>query len=422
MGRPRLLAAAASREGAPGIPFERVVGPRKPDSLGTTQGNTTDRTSGGIVRGSVTKEGTGRWSFVIDLPASRRGRRQIRRRGFPTRRAAQLALQELLNAEASGRLVEPSRLTVEDYLVEHWVPTLPSVVRPTTADTYARLVRRHVLPELGAVPLQKLQRADISSWIAALVARGLSPKSIRNIHGVLAKALSDAVDLELVTRNVATRPRNIPRTRPPDPRVWRPEETQRFLSETSGDRFGALWRFIAATGCRRGEALGLLWSDVDLERQTAVIRRQRTIAGGSIVDGAPKTAAGARTVAIDEGTVRALRGWRRVQAQERLLCGTGWTESGLVFTNRQGGGLWPQRVSATFKVRTLELELPHIGLHGLRHTAATFMIASGVNARVVQQRLGHANVSVTLGLYTHVLPAHDQEAAALLGRALDGIV
>jgi integrase len=374
------------------------------------------------MRGSIKKDESGRWCFVVDVRTPSGGRRQIRRRGFTTRRAAEQALQHLLGEVASGAFVEPSRLTVADYLTEYWLLALPAVVRPTTADTYERLVRRHIIPAFGDVRLQRLERAQVASWVSGLARSGLAPKTVRNIHGVLAKALADAVDLELVNRNSAARPRTMPRAVPADPQVWRPEETTAFLSATAEDRLGALWRFIAVTGCRRGEALGLCWTDVDLAAGAAVIKRQRTIAGGSVVEGPPKTAAGKRTVALDEGTVRALRAWRRVQARDRLRHGATWIDTGLVFTTPTGGGLWPQRVSATFRDLALELELPHIGLHGLRHTAATFMIASGINPKVVQQRLGHANVSVTLGLYTHVLPAHDRDAAELLGRALDGLL
>jgi len=192
--------------------------------------------------------------------------------------------------------------------------------------------------------------------------------------------------------------------------VWSSEQLRLFLDSTAGDELGVLWRFLAATGCRRGEALGLRWSDVDLAARTATIVRQRTIASGSVVEGSPKTSAGARTVSLDNGTVAALRLRHRQQAQDRLAAGRSWIDTGLVFTHQNGGGLWPQMVTARFKQSALVLGLPHIGVHGLRHTAATFMIASGINPKVVQQRLGHAHVSVTLGLYTHVLPAHDREA------------
>jgi len=222
-----------------------------------------------------------------------------------------------------------------------------------------------------------------------------------------------------VSRNAAARPKGLPPARRPAPRAWSPDQLRTFLHGAAGDRLFPLWRLIAVTGCRRGEVLGLRWSEVDLEGGLITIMRQRAIAGGSVVEGAPKTNAGARTVALDEKTIAVLRSWRRLQSEERLFIGAGWLDTQLVFTHPDGSGLWPQMVTARFRAQAEALDLPLIGLHGLRHTAASAMIAAGVNPGVVQQRLGHAHVSVTLGLYTHVLPGHDEDAVALLARTID---
>ncbi len=218
--------------------------------------------------------------------------------------------------------------------------------------------------------------------------------------------------------NFAVRIKGLPALEQRPPRAWTTDQLVAFLDASAADEMGPLWRFIATTGCRRGEALGLSWDDVDLEAGTATITRQRTIAGGTVVEGAPKTRAGARTVALDGDTIEALRAHRAGQNAERLKLGAGWPTHGLVFTHADGTPLWPQTVTARFKALAESLGLPTIGVHGLRHSAATWMISSGVNPRVVQQRLGHSNVSITLGLYTHVLPGHDRDAAEALGRAL----
>jgi integrase len=330
-------------------------------------------------------------------------------------------MAKVLAEMAGGLYVDPQKLTVGEYLDNHWLPALPATIRPTTADTYRRLVRLHIVPTLGSVPLQKLQRAHVARWLAELTAGGLAAKSVRNVHGVLSKALADAVELELVNRNVASRPRTLPAAIRPTPRVWTVEQAGAFLAGTANDRFAPLWRFFATTGCRRGEALGLRWVDVDLDESTVTITRQRTIAGGSVVEGAPKTGAGARSIAIDPATTTSLRSWRAAQAAERLQMGWGWADTGLVFTHPDGTGLWPQMITRRFGELSGQLGLPAIGVHGLRHSVATYLIARGVNPRVVQQRLGHAQVAVTLGLYTHVLPGHDREAAASMADAVDGL-
>jgi integrase len=327
---------------------------------------------------------------------------------------------QMLGEVAVGQYVDPTRLTVDEYLTNQWLPLLASRVRPTTEDTYRRLVKAHIIPALGNVRLQKLDRATVAAWLGDLTRKKLSPKSVRNVHGILAKALNDAVDLELVSRNVATRSK-LPAARPSKPKAWTADELTAFLNATRDDRLQPLWRFLAMTGCRRGEALGLRWSDVDLAHGRVTVTHQRTIAGGRVVEGSPKTAAGARTIALDAVSVSTLKTWRTQQVQERLMMGSGWPETDLVFTNPDGGGLWPQRVTRQFGETTDRLGLPPVGVHGLRHTAATYLISSGVNPKVVQQRLGHAQVSVTLGLYTHVLPAHDEDAAAVLASAVTNL-
>lgn len=370
-------------------------------------------------RGSISRDGSGRWGFVVDLPSPDGRRRQARRRGFATKREAAAELDRLVGTVAVGLYVDPKRLTLGEYLERQWLPAKRVNVRPTTVDSYERAVRVHVVPSLGAVPLQQLERAQVASWVASLTGKGLSPKTVRNVHAVLAKALADAVELELVSRNVAAPPRNLPAARRPAPKAWTVEQLARFFGAVAGDRLYPLWRVIAATGCRRGEALGLSWSAIDLEAGKVSIGWQRTIAGGRVVEGEPKTTAGSRTVAIDPATVSALRSWRRIQSQDRLALGPGWSAGDLIFTNPDGTPLWPQRVTRRLKEISTELGLPLVGVHGLRHSNATHLIAGGTNPRVVQQRLGHAHVSVTLGLYTQVLPGHDEEAAAAIGALLD---
>jgi integrase len=370
-------------------------------------------------QGSLRKDSkAGTWYFVVDLPSIGGKRRQAFRRGFATKKAAQEALDKLKAQANNGLLVQPSRLTLAGFLTEHWLPTMTSRVRPTTYDSYRRIVGAHIVPRLGTESLQRLERSTVGRWIAELADSGLAPKTVRNAHAVLTKALSDAVEMELVSRNVASRVGGLPAVEHPAPRTLTAEQLGWFLSAVESDRLEVLWRFLAVTGCRRGEAIGLRWRDVDLETSTVTITNQRTLAAGKVIEGAPKTRAGNRTVTVDADTVRGLRVWRKRQAEDRLTMGAGWPDSDFVFTHGDGRPLWPQTVTARFREVTDELGLPRIGVHGLRHTSATLLIASGVNPRVVQQRLGHAHVSITLGLYTAVLPAHDREAAEVLATAV----
>lgn len=371
--------------------------------------------------GSIRKDDeSGRWFFVIDLPrVEGKKRRQVWRGGFKTKREAQAALDAHKAERAHGLNVDPSRITVGAYLLDHWLPSIPGRVRPTTVDSYERITRTRIVPLLGPIVLQKLERAAVQRWVNELVGQALAPKTIKNAVMVLHKALDDAIEAGLLARNPASRLRALPTVEKPAPKVWSAAQVGTFLAATSGDRLAPMWRLLATTGCRRGEALGLRWEHVDLDAGTVTIIGQRTIAGGRVIEGQTKSRAGARTIALDPATVEALRTWRRQQAAERLMMGAGWQGTDLVFTNPDGGGIWPERVTVEFQRTARQLGLAPIGPHGLRHSAATAMVAAGVSPRVVQQRLGHANVGITLDLYTHVLPSHDRDATNALGAALD---
>lgn len=374
------------------------------------------------MRGSVKRSGSA-WAFVFDVPTIDGKRRQVRRRGFATRKAAEAAMAEEMARARGGELVTPTRLTVGQYLTNTWLPMVERSVRPTTFDSYRRAVAKHIIgtddaPGIGGAQLKALDRATIVRFLGALADRGLAPKTIRNVHAILSKALGDAQGLNLVSRNVAHGV-ELPALPARQTRAWSAEQLREFLHHVADDRWAPMWRVLATTGMRRGEVLGLRWGDVDLERSVVTITNQRTIAGGVVVEGEPKSTAGRRTISIDAATVATLRAWRRTQAAERLQMGAGWHPGDYVFTWPTGEPVWPQSVTSWFREHAAELGLPSIGVHGLRHSAATWMIASGVSPKVVTQRLGHAHVSITLQLYAHVLPAHDQAAADAFAAALD---
>jgi integrase len=358
-----------------------------------------------------------RWQFTVDVPSLTGARRQLHRRGFATEAAANEALKKLLDDHDAGTAVNASKMTCAAYWTSRWLPALEGRnLRATTLDTYRRTVSKHLVPHLGTYRLQALDTASVETMLGELARDGLSPKSRRNVHGILSKSLADAVRWRLVASNAATGV-ELPRQAPPTPRAWTGEQLDRFLERSEFEPLRALWRFYAVTGCRRGEGLGLRWRDLDLDRGTATIVNQRAIAGGSVVEGAPKTAAGARTVSLDDDTVAELRAHRVEQRAEYMKLGIR-PDHDLVFTGPTGAGVWPQRVTARFRELCDELGLPRIGVHGLRHTVATWMISHGMDAKLVAQHLGHAHVSVTLGLYTHVAPSHDRAAVEAFVSAL----
>lgn len=202
--------------------------------------------------------------------------------------------------------------------------------------------------------------------------------------------------------------------------VWTPEEMRRFLEHVRDDRLFAAWQVLSTTGMRRGELLGLRWADVDLERGSLAIRQVRTAVNYTVETGTPKTHKGSRTESLDPATLAALRAHRRHQNEERLVWGGAWTETGLVFVLPDGSAIHPQRLSQWFAQHVRRAGLPRIRLHDLRHSYATAVIRAGVPLKVVSQRIGHANPTITMTTYQHVLPGDDEQAALIGAQAILG--
>jgi integrase len=197
-------------------------------------------------------------------------------------------------------------------------------------------------------------------------------------------------------------------------KTWSAEQLGAFLTTVGDDRLHALWHTLAMTGMRRGEAIGVLWEDVDLENARLSVRRALIPSGREVVVSEPKTARGRRSIALDPETVEVLKRQAARQLAEQHEWGDGWTDTGLVFTKENGEALHPEDVTRYFRAAVRKSMLPAIRLHDLRHTHATLALRAGIHPKVVSERLGHATVSITLDTYSHAIPAMQEEAAALI--------
>jgi len=203
-------------------------------------------------------------------------------------------------------------------------------------------------------------------------------------------------------------------------RTWSADELRRFLRHVEHDRLYAAWRFTAMTGVRRGELLGLRWRDLSLDGDPPRATIAETLIGARETS-TPKTRAGQRSIDLDPKTVAVLRTHRKRQAEERLALGPAYEDRNLVFCAADGPPLWPRTFSRTFDRHAAGAGLPRIPLKDLRHTHATLLLANGVSPKVIRERLGHADITITLRVYAHAIPAMHAEATAKAAALIDRV-
>jgi integrase len=286
-------------------------------------------------------------------------------------------------------------------------------------------VNNHLIPGIGQISLARLKAPQLLALYARKLKEGLSPTTVHAMHSVLHRALEDALQMGLVNRNVSEMlkpPKRGHREMMPLSVI----EMQRFLEVVRDDRFFALYVLALSTGMREGELLALRWQDVDLTRRTVQVRMNVQETLGRYILAETKTAYSRRTVAITQAAVDALAEHWQKQQHEKAQMGDKYDSSlDLVFPNGYGGIMIPHNITKrSFKHLLVKAGLSRATrFHDLRHTAATLLLASGVNVKVVSEMLGHSNVSITLSIYAHVLPHMQQSAVSamdtLLGMAAE---
>jgi integrase len=277
------------------------------------------------------------------------------------------------------------------------------------------------VPGLGKHTLAKLNAQHLQLFYARKIDEGLSSTTVHHIHGVIHRALEDAQRMGLVQRNVSEMVK-APRRSHREMHTLSPEEVRRFLDEVHGDRWQALYLLAFSTGMREGELLGLRWQDIDFAHRRLHVRMNVQETLGRYILAETKTTYARRTIGLILPAVTALQlHWERQQAEKEIMGAAYDDKLDLVFANGFGGIMIPHNITKrSFKRHLVAAGLPRsIRFHDARHTAATLLLASGVNVKVVSEMLGHADVSITLRVYAHVLP-HMQHAAMNAMEALIG--
>jgi len=378
-------------------------------------------------RGHVYKRGGG-WTYVLDVSLPGQRRRQRSKGGYRTKRDALAALNEAQGALQRGLYVEPSKLSVKTFLLDHWLPAVEAGLRHSTLQGYRGAIRTYVISRLGETRLQALTPDQLNAFYGELLRKGrkdgksgLSPKTVHNVHVMLHKALHDAVRWGYLPRNVAEfsdPPRQTSSGK--TMRTWTPEELRSFFAFVESDALYAAWVLSASTGMRRGEVLGLRWQDIDFDRRRLAIRQTIISIDYQVEISEPKTARGRRSVALDTGTVTALKAHRAAQNQEKLKLGEAYQDMGLVFCRADGTPVHPDRFTQMFDKHVKASGLPRIRLHDLRHTHATLALAAGIHPKVVSERLGHSTVAFTMDVYSHAIPSMEAEAAETIANLVRG--
>jgi integrase len=339
-----------------------------------------------------------------------------------------LTKREQREAERAAAVAAAQQVRLGAYLTE-WIERRTKL-RENTRFGYRNIVRLHVEPTLGQVPVAELttrQVRDLLEQLAQPDERGKvrTGATLSRIRSLLSGALQDAVEDGLIPVNVARGVR-LPEAAAESKVVkvvFTPETAALFLAEADKTRFGPLIRFVAGTGVRRGEAAGLLWDAVDLEAGEVTIRRSLTKVDGQVRVDKPKTKKGERVVALDAGTVELLRELRREQAETAMRLGRdGWNPEGYVFVTVDGQHLLPDSITQAVKRITTALGLPDLHLHSLRHTWGSDALDAGIDVKVVSDMLGHSTTALTQNVYQHVSPALKADAAAKIAAFRRGSV
>ena len=400
---------------------------RRPEGDGSVY----EYTSKGVSRYRI------QWMEPADPSDPDSGRKRRSKAGFKTKREALTELRAKLSAVDAGEpTTGPTTGTTLQEFLKDWIPG--HRVDQATRSSYARLARLHVIPYIGTLPLTKVTPIKLASLYrqleeggrrnrnGELTGQGLGPNSVHKVHQMLSVALNTALEDGMIRLNPARMPGAKPPTAKqvkaakPEIVVWTPQDLRRFLTwarQEDPDMY-ALWCFMLHTGVRRGEAVGLRWADIDFRQHAAHIRRSV----GTIKNHGQKTVhqtkatknTRPRRIDLDPTTVSVMREHRldvaakdmnRVRAQQA------------VFTLRDGRPLRPDHLSwrwgraiERFNQQHPSMPLDHIPVHGIRHTHASQLFASGNSSKAVQERLGHESHTITMDLYTHLMPTTQTEA------------
>ncbi|WP_336774248.1 site-specific integrase [Paenibacillus sp. MMO-58] len=365
-------------------------------------------------------EKTGKWEFVVDHYVNGK-RKQVRRKGFSTKREANAAKTKLLKEIQDDQFVNLDKITVETFL-RRWLETERKFeVDETTHYNNMLYFKNHIIPRIGHYKMQKLDAFICQEFINAMHRENYARNTIDRVTTILKKAFDRAIDYRIIKENVM-RKTKLPKRVKLEQKYWTAAQATEFLSFTRQARYFIVYALALFTGMRQGEILGLRWQDIDFEKKTLQVNQTLTNYGKSLKFGA-KTVSGVRTISLPDKLIEFLLEHRKFYEETineiKNQLGKDFVDYDLVvFNYSTGGTVFPSNLTKTYIKDVKGSGLPHIPFHSLRHTHATMLIEQNVNVKLISERLGHSKIAVTLDVYSHVTPNMQHEVASQLDQII----
>lgn len=363
-------------------------------------------------------QNTKKWYFILTHGKKEDGKpRQFKKRGFKTKQEAHKAMLELEQSLTLGTYIQPNKILYKEYLLERFLEDKMTKVKKQTLNTYRWIVEKHIIPAIGDVELTKLNPIIIQGLYNKLTKeKALSDENIQKVHTLINDSLKKAEKWGLIARNPAALV-DRPKAEKKEITVWDVEEVRQFLkyAKKSG-RYYIAFLLALTTGMRQGEILGLRWKDVDFENGCVRITQTLSSDGKDLLP-YTKTKSGSRTIDLPEKTVIALKKhWLFIRGEREEA--KSYKNLDLVVCTGLGTPTHKSNIRRVFKSIIKKAEVPKIRFHDMRHTHATLLLLQGVNPKIVSERLGHADVRITLDTYSHLLPSMQRETALQFGKML----
>ena len=380
--------------------------------------------------GTIRPRPDGRWEARFTVGRDPGTGKQIQRSVYgSTQKEVRQKLAQAVAALDNGDYFEPSKMTLARW-VEIWLEEYTGDKKYLTVKHYKAQCRAHIVPSLGAVKLSELTTPQIQAFYNHLQREGLASKSVRNIHGILTKCLSTAVQVGYLRNNPASAV-TLPKVVKKDIQPLTDEQVRDFLRVSAADEYEILLKVILFTGLRESEAIGLTWDCIDFKAGTVTICKQlqkRPLSDGGFTF-APLKNDKTRIIKPAASVIALLsRRWKE-QTEQRLRAGEAWQgwqsaeerKAALVFTTLTGTNLSPQTVYNHYKKLSAQIGAPDSRVHDLRHTFAVLSLQNGDSVKTVQGNLGHATAAFTLDVYGHVSEKMKEDSAARMEGYIQGI-